>query len=243
MDDTIGSGIVDRSPANRLLVEHRAPNGAQRDGLANRNRERLVQIQLRAFRRDSQEMTVIDTLRRDLRYAVRTLTRRPGFAVAAVLALALGIGANTAVFSVVNAVLLRPLPYAEPDQLVWIQDGLAQSSRSSRWGACVADFLLWQSRSHSFEPLAAWAGNVFNVTGDGDAERVAGLGVTARFFDVLRVRPLRGRTFAPDEDQPGHTRVALISERLWERRYGRDPGIVGRNVELNGRAFIVIGLK
>src|SRR5262249_22480712 len=141
-----------------------------------------------------------------------------------------------------NAVLLRPLPYAEPDQLVWIQDGLAQSSRSSRWGACVADFLLWQSRSHSFEPLAAWAGNVFNVTGDGDAERVAGLGVTARFFDVLRVRPLRGRTFAPDEDQPGHTRVALISERLWERRYGRDPGIVGRNVELNGRPFIVIGV-
>ena len=179
---------------------------------------------------------------RDVRYAVRTLARSSGFTVPALLALAIGIAANTAVFSVVNGVLLRPLPYAEPRQLVWIQDGLAQSSRSSRWGACVADFLLWQSRSRSFDPLAAWTVNSFNVTGDGDAERVTGLGVTARFFDALRVRPLHGRTFALDEDQPGHAPVALISERLWERRYGRDPRVIGRGVELNGRAFTVIGV-
>jgi ABC-type antimicrobial peptide transport system permease subunit len=159
---------------------------------------------------------------RDLRYAMRTLARNPGFTVAALLALALGIGANTTVFSVVNGVLLRPLPYPEPERIVWIQDGLTQSSRS-RWGACVADFLVWQSRSRSFDPVAAWANNIFNVTGDGEAERVAGFGVTARFFDVLRVRPLQGRTFAPDEDQPGRARVALISERFWERRYGRRP--------------------
>jgi putative ABC transport system permease protein len=192
--------------------------------------------------RDMRRLNLIDNLMRDLRYAVRTLARSPGFTVAALLALALGIGANTAVFSVVNGVLLRPLPYPEPEGLVWIQDGLTQSSRSSRWGACVADFLLWQSRGNSFDPLAAWTVNVFNVTGDGEAERVAGLGVTARFFDVLRVRPLHGRTFAPDEDQPGRMRVVLISERLWERRYRRDPGVIGRAVELNGRQFTVIGV-
>jgi putative ABC transport system permease protein len=126
------------------------------------------------------------------RYAVRTLARSPRFTVAALLALALGMAATTAVFSVMHGVLLRPLPYAEPERLVWIQDGLTQSTRSSRWGACVADLLLWQSRNHSFDSLAAWTGNAFNLTG----EHVTGLLVTARFFDVLRVRPLRGRTFA-----------------------------------------------
>jgi macrolide transport system ATP-binding/permease protein len=177
--------------------------------------------------RDMRHMNFIDNLTRDIRYAVRTLARSPGFTVAALLALALGIGANTAIFSVVNSVLLRPLPYADPERLVWIQDGLTQSSRS-RWSASVADFLLWQSRSRSFDPLAAWADNIFNLTGDGEAERLTGLGVTARFFDVLRVPPLLGRTFAPDEDQPGRAAVTLISERLWERRYGRDSGIIGR---------------
>ena len=184
----------------------------------------------------------IDTLKRDVRYAVRILLRSPGFTVAAVLALAVGIGASTAVFSVVNGVLLRPLPYAEPERLVWIQDGLTQSGRSSRWGACVADFLLWQSRSRSFDPLAAWAVNTFNLTGGGEAERVSGIAATARYFDVLRVRPLHGRTFAPDEDQPGRAPVTLISERLWERRYGRRDGVIGRTIELNGRPFTVIGV-
>ena len=192
--------------------------------------------------RDMRHMNLIEDLVRNVRYAVRTLVRSPGFAVAAVLVLALGMGANTAVFSVVNSLLLRPLPYSEPQRLVWIQDGLNQASRSSRWGACVADFLLWESRSRSFDPLAAWAVSVFNVTGDGEADRVTGFSVTARFFDVLRVRPLHGRTFVPDEDQPGRAPAALISERLWERRYGRQPGIIGQAVELNGRQFTVIGV-
>ena len=192
--------------------------------------------------RDMRHVSVIDNLRRDVRYAVRILVRSPRFTVTALVALAVGIGATTAVFSVVNGVLLRPLPYAEPERMVWIQDGLSQSSRSSRWGACVADFLLWQSRSRSFDPLAAWSTNIFNLTGDGEADRVAGFGVTARFFDVLRVQPLHGRTFAADEDQPGRIPSALISERLWERRYRRDPGVTGRTIELNGRPFTVIGV-
>ena len=187
-------------------------------------------------------MNMFDNLSRDARYAARTLVLNPGFAAAVLITLALGIGANTAVFSVVNSVLLRPLPYAMPDRLVWIQDGLTQSSRTSRWGASVADFLIWQSRSRSFETLAAWGTSIFNVTGDGQAERVTGFGVTARFFDVLGVTPLRGRAFAPDEDHPGRAPVALISERLWERRYGRDPRMIGRSVELNGRLVAVIGV-
>jgi putative ABC transport system permease protein len=192
--------------------------------------------------RDMRHTNFIDNLKRDVRYAVRILLRSPGFTVAAVLALSLGIGASTAVFSVVNGVLLRPLPYPEPERLVWIQDGLTQTSRSSRWGASVADYLLWQTRSYSFDPLAAWSGNEFNLTGDGEAERVAGLSVTAHFFDVLRVQPLHGRIFASNEGQPGRSPVALISERLWGRRYGRQLGIIGRSVELNGRQFTVIGV-
>jgi putative ABC transport system permease protein len=192
--------------------------------------------------RDMRHTNAVDNLRRDVRYAVRTLARSPRFTVAALVALALGIGATTAVFSVVHGVLLRPLPYAEPDRLVWLQDGLTQSTRSSRWGACVADFLLWQSRSHSFESLAAWTGTAFNLTGGGEAEHVTGLVVTARFFDVLRARPLQGRTFAPDEDQPGRASVTLISERLWERRFRRDQGVIGRNIEVNGRQLTVIGV-
>jgi len=223
----------------------------QHEIAAGRTPEQANRIALRAMDgieqrkeecRDMRHMSVIDNLIRDVRYAVRILVRSPRFTVAALLALAVGIGASTAVFSVVNAVLLRPLPYVEPERIVWIQDGLAQSSRSSRWGACVADFLLWESRSRSFDPLAAWSANTFNITGNGEPERVTGFGVTARFFDALRVRPLYGRTFAPDEDQPGRTPAALISERLWERRFRRVPGITGRTVELNGRPFTVIGV-
>src|SRR5215472_12164375 len=205
-----------RTPEEARLVAQRAMDGIERP------KEEC---------RDMRHTHVIDNLRRDVRYAVRTLARSPRFTVAALLALALGIGTNTAVFSVVHGVLLRPLPYAEPERLVWIQDGLTQSTRSSRWGACVADFLLWQSRNHAFDSLAAWTGNAFNLTGGGEAEHVTGLLVTARFFDVLRVRPSQGRTFAPGEDQPGRAPVTLISERLWERRFRRDRGVIGRSVE------------
>src|SRR6476646_11439633 len=167
---------------------------------AGRNPEEARRVALRAMDgmeqrkeecRDMRHTNAVDHLRRDVRYAVRTLARSPRFTVAALLALARGIGASTAVFSVVHGVLLRPLPYAEPERLVWIQDGLTQLTRPSRVDACVADFLLWQSRSHSFDALAARTDNAFNLTGNGEAEHVTGLLVTARFFDVLRVRPLR----------------------------------------------------
>jgi predicted permease len=191
--------------------------------------------------RDMRRLNIFEHLKRDVRYAVRTLSRSPGFTMAAVAALALGIGTNTAVFSVVNSVLLRPLPYPEPDRLVWIQDGATQTS-STRWLACVADYEVWKARSRSFEPLAVWGTNVLTITGDGEAERVSGLAVSARFFDVLRVRPIEGRTFAPEEDKPKGALLALISERLWERRFGRRADMLGRSVELNGRPHTIIGV-
>jgi putative ABC transport system permease protein len=191
--------------------------------------------------RDMRKTQHIENLVRDVQYAVRTLRRSPGFTAAAFLALALGIGANSAIFSVIQAVLLRPLPYAQPERLVWIQDGLTQNS-PTRWAACMADYLLWQSRSRSFDLLAAWSPNTFNVTADGPADRITGFSVTARFFDVLGVRPSQGRSFAVDEDQPGRTSVALISDRYWERRYGRKPDTIGRVTELNGRAVTIIGV-
>src|SRR5688572_18113439 len=142
-------------------------------------------------------MRAIEDLRRDVRYAVRTLSRTPGFTLAALLALAVGIGANTAVFSVVNGVLLRPLPYADPDPLVMI---FTSRPHSGRGNASVAEFLDWKSASRSFETLDAVDQSRFTLTGDGEAVQVSALSVTATFFETLKARPLLGRTFATGED-------------------------------------------
>ena len=153
----------------------------------------------------------------------------------------LGTGASTAVFSVVETVLLRPLPYTDPDRLVWIHDGLTQGDRSG-WSACMEDFLLWQTRARSFAQLAAFTGDHFALTGDGLAEALAGADVTARFFDTLGVRPLMGQTFAADADQPDRERTALISERLWRSRYAARTDILGRSIVLDGQPVAVIGV-
>ena len=177
----------------------------------------------------------------DLRYAFRTLARSPGFTAAAVLALALGIGANTAVFSVINGVLLRPLPYPGADRLVMVFDSFPQQGME-HGPACIPDFLDWKARSRSFQGLDAVATNRFTLTGDGEAEQIVGAAVTAGFFDVLGVRPLLGRTFSAGEDQPGRAQTVVIGERLWRRRYGSNPGILGKQIALNGRPCTVIGV-
>jgi putative ABC transport system permease protein len=183
----------------------------------------------------------LDSLLQDARYAVRTLARSPAFSVVALLALALGIGANTAVFSVVNAVLLRPLPFAEPDRLVMV------SNYRPRGSASMADFLDWRARSQSLESLDAFevnpfTNNRFTWTGDGEPEKVVGYRVTAGFFRTLGVQPLLGRTFVAGEDDPGRSRTVVLSERLWRRRYGANPDVVGRQVVANGRDHTIVGV-
>jgi putative ABC transport system permease protein len=184
-------------------------------------------------------MNAIDNLVRDVRYASERWLAVLGFTVAALLALAMGIAANTAVFSVVNGVLLRPLPYHDPDELVMI---FTSRPHSERGNASVAEFLDWKAASRSFETLDAVDPGHFTLTGDGEAVQISGFAVTAGFFDALKARPLLGRTFANGEDQPGHDATVVLSERLWRRRYGSNPSIAGKAVILEGRPHTVIGV-
>jgi predicted permease len=191
--------------------------------------------------RDMRHMNIVDNLVRDIHFAVRTLTRNPGFTLATLGALVVGIGANTAVFSVLNGVLLRPLPYADPDRLVMIFDSFQQQGME-RGPASIADFLDWKAHSRSFRRLDAIANQRYTLTGDGEAEQIPGLSVTASFFETLGVQPLLGRAFADGDDQPGRAQTVLIGERLWRRRYGSKSTIVGKEISMNGRQFTVIGV-
>lgn len=175
----------------------------------------------------------------DFRYAVRQLHRRPGFAAVAVLTLALGIGANTAIFSVVNTVLLRPLPYAQPDRVVAVWnafDGREDYSLSA------PELIDYRREIRSFEHLAAYDVTDANLTGDGPPERLSIARVTASLFSALGVDAAVGRTFVADEDVPGQDDVVVLGHGLWQRRFGGDPSVVGRAVRLDGRSRRVVGV-
>jgi len=181
------------------------------------------------------------TLLQDLRYSARTLLKKPGFTLIAIMTLALGIGANTAVFSVVNAVLLRPLPYPSADRLVTVWGNLHREGLT-KMTASVAEFTDYQRRSRVFGHLAAYGWEAFNLTGDGNPERVVGARVTASLFSALGVAPVLGRAFLPEEDQRGRDQVVMISHRLWQNRFAADPNMIGRTITLNGRSFSVVGV-
>lgn len=179
---------------------------------------------------------------RDFRYAIRVLRRNRGFTLAAVITLALGIGANTAIFTVVNAVLLRPLPFAGPDRLavVWLDN---QRENIQRDVTSFPAFTDWRTRSRTFEEMAAFSGARFNLTsGEGEPEEVRGARVTGSFFDVLGIAALHGRTFRPEELEPGNERVVVLSYGLWARRFGGDPGLVGGDIRLSGEPYVVVGV-
>ncbi len=182
----------------------------------------------------------MQTLVADLRYGFRLLLKSPGFTAIAVLALALGIGANTAIFSLVDHVLIRPLPYADADKLVMVWEDASIISFPRNTPA-PANFVDWKSQNQVFTGLAATRGRASSLTGDGNPEMIRGQGVTANLFDVLGVKPLLGRTFTEQEDRSG-ARVVLISYGLWQSRYGGDPGIVGRNILMDGVKTTVIGV-
>ena len=183
----------------------------------------------------------MNTLIQDIRYGLRGLWRQPGFTLIAVLSLALGIGANTAMFSLVNAVLLKPLQFAEPDRLVVLWED-NPSIDAGHDDVAVANFVDWKTQNKVFDDMAALSFRSFNITGDGEPEKVMAYGATANFFPLLGATPALGRNFLPEEDQPGGAKVAILSYGLWQRRYGADRGILGRNILLNGQKHTVIGV-
>lgn len=183
----------------------------------------------------------MDQLFTDIRYGFRSLLKRPAFTAIALLTLALGIGVNSAIFSAVDSILLRPLPLKDPARLVsvWehtLRDGIRQNE------AAPANFFDLQSQNQSFEQLGAFGPDDVNLTGDGEPERLDGQVVTANVFSILGVAPALGRTFSPEEDQPGQEHVVVLSDALWRRRFNGDPSIVNRTVTLNGESFTVIGV-
>jgi putative ABC transport system permease protein len=181
----------------------------------------------------------MQTLWQDLRYGARMLLKQPVFTLIAVLTLALGIGANTAIFSLVNAVLLRPLPFAESERLVWTWGEFSGGNRAS---TSPPDFLDYRAQNRSFEELAAIMFKSFNLTGSGDPDRVIGSSVTANFFQALGVKLVHGRAFLPEEERSGPSQVAIIGQGLWRRRFGGDPQIIGKTITLDGRSHIVVGV-
>lgn len=185
------------------------------------------------------KMNIIDDLWQDLRYGFRMLGKSPGFTSIAVLTLALGIGANTAIFSVINAVLLRPLPYPEADRLVWLNERHDQIP--ARW-ISYPNFLDWRERNQSFESLALIRGRQMTLTGGGEAQVINARMVTADYFRVMRVRPLLGRDFDTEEDRFGAPRVAVLSHAYWQSQFGSDPEVVGKPITLDNESFTVIGV-
>ncbi|HYV82220.1 MAG TPA: ABC transporter permease [Pyrinomonadaceae bacterium] len=183
----------------------------------------------------------METLIKDIRYGVRGLLKRPAFTVIALITLALGIGANTAIFSVVNAVLLRPLPYQKPEELVIVWEDATFAGFPHNTPA-PANYVDWKAQNQSFADMAASNETSFNLTGDGEPERVSAYAVSANFFPLLGVQPLLGRSFTPEEDRPGGAKAVVLSYGLWQSRYGGDRNILNREILLDGEKHAVAGV-
>jgi putative ABC transport system permease protein len=177
----------------------------------------------------------------DLRYAARLLRAQPGVTAVAILTLALGIGANTAIFSAVDAILLRPLPYDDPDRLVMVWEKRAAEGTLNNFVA-PADYLDWARMNGAFEAMAGAAATTVDLTRSGEPVRLDAMAVSPAFFDILRARPALGRTFAAGEDQPGRNRVVVLDHGFWQERFGANPGIVGQTIVLSGVAHEVVGV-
>src|SRR5690348_14549375 len=175
---------------------------------------------------------------RDVRFGLRMLAKSPGFTLAAVVTLALGIGANTAMFTVTSALLLRPFPYREPQQLVT----LTAKDKSKDFGGTLLRFELVRDRNRSFEGVAAWTNDNFNLTGHGEPLQVPVARVTANFFSLLGVQPQLGRTFTEDEGRPEGRPVVMISDALWRKRFGGDRNVVGQAVKLDTTPHEIVGV-
>jgi predicted permease len=188
---------------------------------------------------DQWAWTWLENLLQDLRYGARTLRKSPGFAAVAILTLALGIGVNTALFSVVNGVLLNPLPYPQPNQLVELWWDRTPGQHSS---VPYLNFLDWQQESTAFSAVGAYLQDNMILTGAGEPERVDGVKISANFFDLLGVKPLLGRSFRPEEDQVWAAPIALISDGLWNRKFGSSPDVLGQNITVDSTSYRIVGV-
>ena len=178
-------------------------------------------------------------LLQDLRYAIRMLAKSPGFTAAAVLTLALAIGANTALFSVINGVLLNPLPYPQPEQLLTLHESKPNFNTGS---ISYPNFLDWQKENHTLSSMAVSRSYSFSLTNLGEAEQIQGQYVTSDFFSILGVKPVIGRSFVSADDQRGAAPVAMISAGFWKRKLSGTADVVGKNLTLDGKAYTVIGV-
>ncbi|HMI52885.1 MAG TPA: ABC transporter permease [Candidatus Saccharimonadales bacterium] len=195
--------------------------------------------QTKEIYRDRRGHPMLEILWQDTRYALRMLRKNPGFTVVVILMLTLGIGANTAIFSVVNAAIFRPFPFVHPERLVAVYQKTSQFEESS---VSYMDILDWQKDNRSFAALSAWRRDTFNLTGSGEAEQYQGLQTSASFMPLLGVQPILGRYFSEAEDQLGAAPVVLISERVWRNRFGGAQDILGKNLTLNGKDYAVVGV-
>ena len=175
----------------------------------------------------------------DLRYAIRRLRNSPGFSAVAIATIALAIGANTAMFSFVNGILLSPMPYPDSDRIVRVLETLPTGGLN---GISTLNYLDWTKQNSVFEYMAAEVGWRATLSGEGEPVPIRGARLSAHYFDIFGTRAALGRTFVPGEDQPGNDHVVLLSHALWESRFGADPTLLGRNILLNGEAYTVIGV-
>ena len=228
-------GYVDAAAADKL-----------RDGMGAEQARRTARLELGSPEAIKEEVRSIgwenrlETCGQDIRYALRMLRKNPGFTIIAVLTLALGIGANASLFSVVNTVLLQPLPFKNPSRLMMLYEGLPQVG-SPKIPFSTPDFTLVQRGQKSFESVGAIQDKEFELSGHSEPDRITGARVSASIFPMLGVAPVLGRFFRPDEDAPGQN-VAVLSYGLWQRRYGGRPGIVGETIDLDRQPYTVIGV-
>jgi hypothetical protein len=183
----------------------------------------------------------MEMLWQDLSYGIRQLARHPGFSAVAILSLAIGIGANSAIFSVTNALLLRPLPYKDADRLVILWNRSPGLNIELDWFS-LGQYLDIKAENKVFEQTAVTLGASFNLTGHGVPEHVEGAWVSASLFPLLGVQPAEGRLFAPEENEKGKARTVILSHGFWQRRFGADRGVVGRTLTLNDRNYTIAGV-
>ena len=217
-----------------------APREARRNALIELGGVEQVQEKVREVRMGQ----FIETAWRDVRFGVRALVHSPIFSVVTVLSLALGIGANTAIFSVVNGLLLRPLPYPEPEQIVHVWHTPPQQSFPGldRFSVSPANYVDWKAQSSAFEQMAVYTDTGFSLSTSNDPLSLIGAVVSSDFFSVLRTNATQGRTFTPDEERPGRDQVVVIGHGLWQRAFGANPNIIGQTLTLNSRSFTVVGI-